>query len=147
MLQQQYITGFVDGEGTFHIAIYKDSRMKHGIKIIPEFHVSQRVSSKHVLQELITSFGCGYLKANHANSKDVTWVYVVRNRHDLMVRIIPFFKRNKLQTEKRHDFEVFARIVEMMHNGAHRTQTGIQKILRLTYSMNNKGKYRKKKYA
>ena len=34
-----YVTGFVDGEGSFHIALYKDIRMKTGWKIIPEFHV------------------------------------------------------------------------------------------------------------
>ncbi len=147
MLNQQYITGFVDGEGTFHIAIYKDPRMKNGIKIIPEFHVSQHVLSKSVLQELVASFGCGYLKANHARSTDATWVYVVRNRDDLLYNIIPFFKRNKLKTAKYHDFELFARIVEMMHEGAHRTQQGLQKILRLAYTMNGKGKHRKKKYA
>ena len=62
MLNPNYILGFVDGEGTFHIAIYKDSQMKYGIKIIPEFHVSQRQNNKKVLEGLEGYFSCGYIR-------------------------------------------------------------------------------------
>ena len=80
-LHPQYIVGFVDGEGSFHVAIYKDDRMKAGIKVIPEFHVSQQVSSRTVLDALCEYFACGYVKENHAkNNRDKTYVYVVRNR-------------------------------------------------------------------
>ena len=55
-LQEWYVSGFVDGEGSFHIALYKDVRMKMGWKVIPEFHVSQRVSSRSVLDSLVQFF-------------------------------------------------------------------------------------------
>ena len=55
-LKPHYVTGFVDGEGSFHIALYKDTKMKTGLKVIPEFHVSQRVSSRNVLDELVKFF-------------------------------------------------------------------------------------------
>src|SRR3989339_1778883 len=76
-----YIVGFVEGEGTFHIALYKDPRMKLGIKVIPEFHVSQSYLRINTIQDIKKYFGCGYLKPNHKyNFKDTTYVYVVRNR-------------------------------------------------------------------
>lgn len=91
-LHPQYVVGFVDGEGSFHVAIYKDPRMKMGIKLIPEFHVSQRVSSRSILERLMDHFLCGYVKANHAkNDRDTTYVYVVRDRIALLTKIIPFF--------------------------------------------------------
>lgn len=146
-LHPQYIAGFVDGEGSFHIAIYKDGQMKTGLKIIPEFHVSQRVSSKDVLEGLIGFFGCGYLKENHsANKKDKTFVYVVRNRQDLLKTIIPFFNKYSLKTEKQKDFILFAKVVEMMQAGEHRNPAGIKKILQLAYQMNQGGRYRRKKH-
>ena len=40
-LDPWYIVGFVEGEGTFHIAFYIDPRMKTKLKVIPEFHVNQ----------------------------------------------------------------------------------------------------------
>ncbi len=143
-LSPWYVSGFVDGEGSFHIAIYKDAKMKTGWKIIPEFHVSQRVSSRSILDELIPFFQCGYVKANHrTNPKDVTYVYVVRDRNDLTEKIIPFFERYPLKTEKANDFRLFARIVRMMINNNHRTDPGVKQIITLAYQMNGSGRYRR----
>lgn len=144
MLNPHYITGFVDGEGSFHVAIYRDSQMKFGIKIIPEFHVSQRENCQKILKDLVQYFKCGYLKKNHAtkpNDKNV--VYVVRNREDLLKKIIPFFEKYLLQTQKRGDFALFAKIVRLMESGRHSHKSGIQKILSYAYLMNQKGKYRR----
>ena len=41
VLNPWYIVGFVEGEGTFHIAFYRDPNMKQRIKVIPEFHINQ----------------------------------------------------------------------------------------------------------
>ena len=143
--QPWYVCGLVDGEGSFHIALYKDVRMKVGIKAIPEFHVSQRVSSRHVLDELIRFFNCGYVKENHhTNPKDVTYVYVVRDRKDLLTRIIPFFEKYQLQTEKRNDARIFAKIVRLMEQRLHRDERGMQQIITLAYTMNGAGRYRKR---
>ncbi len=139
-----YVSGFTDGEGSFHIALYKDVRMKTGWKIIPEFHVSQRISSRSILDQLVTFFACGYVKANHRNNpKDVTYVYVVRDRDDLIETIIPFFERYPLKTEKAKDFQLFARIVRMMVDNNHRTKVGVKNIITLAYQMNGSGRYRR----
>lgn len=144
-LPSWYVTGFVDGEGSFHIAIYKDPRMKAGWKAIPEFHVSQRYTSRNVLEALVTFFGCGYVKLNHrTNPNDVNHVYVVRDRDDLLQKIIPFFQRHKLQTEKAKDFDLFAKIVVLMSKGEHRTINGMKRIVDLAYKMNGGGRYRQR---
>lgn len=145
-LKKWYVSGFVDGEGSFHIAIYQDPRMKTKWKIIPEFHVSQRLSSRQVLDDLVYFFQCGYVKPNHAaNPRDVTYVYVVRDRNDLLTKIIPFFEHYKLVTEKANDFNVFARVVRMIEKGTHREVKGMQEIVRLAYTMNGAGRYRQRK--
>ena len=144
-LKPHYVTGFVDGEGSFHIALYKDTKMKTGLKVIPEFHVSQRVSSRNVLDELVKFFDCGYVKFNHrTNPKDVTCVYVVRNREDLLTKIIPFFRQYKLQTEKAKDFDLFDKIVGLISEGKHRNHSDINQIIDLAYRMNGAGRYRQR---
>ena len=108
-----YIVGFVEGEGTFHLALYKDSKMKQGIKIIPEFHVNQsylRIETLKVIQEY---FKCGYLK------------------------------QNNIKHEKDDTFELFKRIVSLMGEGKHLTKRGTRQIVELSYRMNQGGKYRK----
>ncbi|MBI2552128.1 LAGLIDADG family homing endonuclease [Candidatus Uhrbacteria bacterium] len=144
-LKPWYVTGFVDGEGSFHIAAYKDPRMTTGWKIIPEFHVSQRISSRRVLDALVSFFRCGYVKANHpTNPRDSTYVYVVRDRNDLLTKIIPFFRAHALCTEKVKDFQIFAEVVRMMSDNQHRRKDGLMKIIKLAYTMNGAGRYRKR---
>ena len=144
-LKPWYVSGFVDGEGSFHIAVYKDPRMATGWKIIPEFHVSQRISSRQVLDALVPFFRCGYVKENHrTNPQDSTYVYVVRDRNDLLTKIIPFFSVYKLCTEKENDFQIFAQIVRRMSENQHRTKAGLIQISKLAYTMNGAGRYRKR---
>ncbi len=144
-LSAGYIVGFVDGEGSFHVAVYQDPRMKVGVKFIPEFHVSQRESSRAVLDAFVPFLGCGYVKANHAkNPRDMTYVFVVRDREDLLKKIIPFFQKHLLQTEKANDFSLFANIVTKMANGHHLNKAGAKRLLKIAYRMNQNGRYRKK---
>lgn len=138
-----YVTGLVDGEGSFHIAFQKRSDLPSGISVIPEFHVSQHESSKRVLELVANVLGCGYIKPNHTKSKDKTFVFVVRDRVDLMTKVVPYFHYNQLRTVKMKDFDIFARIVEMVALRQHLRAQGLKKIINLAYKMNNEGKRRK----
>ena len=139
-----YIAGFVDGEGSFHVAIQRNPSTKATWQLVPEFHVSQHVSSKEVLELMRDTLKCGYLKANHRyNPRDETYVYVVRSRNDLATKVIPFFREFQLRTSKQKDFEVFSKIVLRMQNGDHQTIEGLVGLLRLAFSMNRSGKYRR----
>ena len=141
-----YITGFVDGEGCFSVTIQKSNNVRLGIQIIPEFHVSQHQNRAEVLKEIKRVFGCGYIKANNPrNPKDMTSVYVVRNLKDLRNKVVPFFKKYPLISIKQHDFEKFAQVVALMGEGKHLEKDGLAKILKLAFSMNFSGKYRKLK--
>jgi hypothetical protein len=143
-----YIAGFVDGEGSFHVAIQRNPSTKASWQLVPEFHVSQHVSSKDVLELMRDTLKCGYVKANHRhNPNDETYVFVVRSRSDLSAKVIPFFREFQLRTSKRKDFEVFSEIVVGMQNGDHRTTKGLISLLRLAFSMNRSGRYRRMSLA
>lgn len=145
-LNPWYIVGFVEGEGTFHIALYKDSRMCTRIKVIPEFHINQSHLRLVTLEKIRDFFDCGYIKDNHkAKSNDVTKVYVVRDRKDLKKKLVPFFEKYPLLSNKQKDFELFKEVVSLVDQGEHRKITGIKKILRLAYQMNSQGRYRQVK--
>ncbi len=89
-------------------------------------------------------FGCGgiYLNKRYDNHHEHLLKYVVRNRQDLLTRIIPFFEKNPLRTAKKKDFRVFARVVRMMSKGKHLKEQGLEKIWLLVQQMNTR-KYRK----
>ena len=141
-----YIAGFVDGEESFHVAFQRRPDLKFGWQAVPEFHISQNFTSRKVLEAICEALGRGYIKANDAAGKrDKCLVYVVRDRKDLTTKVIPFFERYPLQTEKRKDFEIFRDIVQMMQRGDHLTFANFERLIKAAFSMNANGKYRKRK--
>jgi hypothetical protein len=143
-MEDHYIAGFVDGEGSFHIAFQRSADVRIGWQVIPEFHVSQNVASRYVLEAIRERLNCGNIKANHRGSRnDRTHVLVVRNRQDLSMKVIPFFERYSLHTEKKNDFRMFKQVVAMMNEGSHLATDGFKKIVGLAYAMNANGNRRK----
>ena len=140
-----YISGFVDGEGSFHVAFQKHPDLKFGWQAVPEFHVSQNFTNRDVLEEIRSVLQCGYIKANDAAGKrDKTLVYVVRDREDLLQKVIPFFEKFPLRTEKRKDFQCFRQVVEMMESNEHLRESGFEEIIYIGFPMNAGGRYRKR---
>ena len=134
-----YVAGFVDGEGSFHLAVQRNPSTRWKWQVIPEFHVSQNDGNQHVLELIRVRLGCGYVKPNHRYSNDRTYVLVVRDRNDLATKVVPFFRKYGLRTTKRADFERFALIVEMMKAGRHLNLEGLREILRIAFKMNQGG--------
>ena len=101
-----YIVGFTDGEGCFSLHITKRTRNNLGFFFTPSFSLSQNTPSKHVLEEIRTFFGCGFLRKDRKTSK-----YEVRDLHQLLEKIIPFFEKNKLRTQKIKILSFFVKFV------------------------------------
>ena len=101
-----YIAGYVDGEGSFHIGIQKSQYVKLGYQLVPEFHVSQNTDRNEVLVLIKEILGCGYIKPNDKNNpNDNSEVLVVRDRKDLTTKVIPFFEQYPIISSKQEDFK------------------------------------------
>ena len=75
--------------------------------------------------------------------RDKSLVYVVRNRDDLLTKVIPFFRAHPILSEKRLEFETFAVIVAAMENREHLSAEGFHRLLDLAVNMNGGGRYRR----
>ena len=131
-LEPQWIVGFVDGEGCFHVGISEHADMKAGYQILPEFTVVQHKRDVQTLHALKDFFGCGVVRTNHGDRL----AYRVRGREHLLERIIPFFEQHQLKTKKRVDFQKFRKVVRMMAGDRHLTSEGIEEIRRIKVQMN-----------
>jgi hypothetical protein len=141
---EAYLSGFADGEGTFSIGLTRRPDLPFGFQIVPEFRVSQNGERITVLQVFQATLGCGRLIENDRQRlNDHTFVLVVRRRSDLQNRVVPFFRRNPLISEKRNDFESFATLVMAMADGEHRYRTGFERLVRLAFETNGAGRYRR----
>ena len=140
----QYVVGFVEGEGSFHVAVQRNGSTRLGLQVIPEFHVSQNRERAGVLTLVQQVLGCGYIKTNHpGNLRDRSVVLVVRNRQDLVERVVPFFEQFPLRSSKQREFQTFATILRAMERGEHLTKHGMTQILHQAFAMNG-GRYRKR---
>jgi LAGLIDADG endonuclease len=137
-----YISGYVDGEGSFSVVVNRNPSCRSGYQLVPEFHVSQNGDRAQVLEIIRARFGgCGYIKRN--GRRDRALVYVVRKREDLLTRVIPFFEACPLLSSKHCDFEKFSKVVRAMASGHHRTSEGFLELLETAVSMNGNGRFRK----
>ena len=129
-LTSQWIAGFVDGEGCFHVGYYKSGQIQ------PEFTVVQHTRSIKVLYALKSFFGCGSVRQQKPN----LWYYRVRRRSDLLDTIIPFFEKNELKTHKKVDFIRFRWITIQCSRNNHLNDEGLKWILRIRNLMNRNRK-------
>ena len=133
-LQAQWIVGFVDGEGCFHIGINQNPIMKLGYQVLPEFTVIQHKRNVQILYALKDYFGCGVVRNNHGDRM----CYRVRGHQNLLQTIVPFFEKHQLKTNKKVDFIKFRRVVLMMNEDAHLSSEGLDDIRQIQLQMNKK---------
>jgi hypothetical protein len=118
---EQWIVGFVDGEGCFSIALYPNRSYQLGWQVLPDFVVVQGKRSIDVLYELKWFFGCGniYVNRRHDNHREDMYRWSVRSQADLVTRIIPFFEQYPLRTAKKDEFLRFRKVLHMMVRREH----------------------------
>ena len=132
-LNAQWIVGFVDGEGCFHIGINQNQTMKLGVQVLPEFTVVQHEVDLQVLYALKDYFGCGVVRKNHGTR----FCYRVRGQENLLQRIVPFFEKHQLKTRKRVDFAKFRKVVLLMEKEEHLNPDGLEQIVKIKRTMNS----------
>ena len=145
-----WVIGFVDGEGCFSINFVKQPNRKEknkirkgyktGYQIFHEFAITQGESSLGSLEKIKNFFGVGniYINKRYDNHKEHLYRYVVRKREDLTNVIIPFFKKYKLRTSKKNNFETFVVCMGEIKQNKHLTKRGSIKIAKRTEIMNQK---------
>jgi hypothetical protein len=133
-----WLVGFVDGEGCFSRPVLRNSSMRLGWQVQPSFAVVQGESSREVLEEMVSFFGCGrvYRNRRRDNHRDDLLRYCVGRFEHLRDVIVPFFSTNPLRTSKRGNFERFAQVIDLMALRRHLTVRGLIEIAEIAQTMN-----------
>ncbi len=141
MFTPEYITGLVDGEGSFTVHVRNPKtggNVKRRAKAEPRFYVKLVEKDKAILHHLKRYFGCGnvYFQKDKRPRHQNCYRYEVAGRDDLEKTIIPFFREHPLQfPSKQKDFKVFCGLMDMIHAGAHLTDEGLLKMIVLKEQM------------
>ena len=145
-ISDEYLTGFVEGEGCFYVGFSKRNDLPLGWQVITEFHLSQNPGGRNILEAFQERLECGYLKPNHPKSeKDKTWVLIIKDREDLKEKLIPFFQKHPLHSQKAKEYVVFKKVLETTQLKEHLSLDGFKKIVDLVFQLprNTKKRYSK----
>ncbi len=138
LLTNDWLVGFVDGEGCFSCPIFRQRSMRLGWQVQPIFAVVQGESSRGVLDQIVAFFGCGkvYVNRRNDNHREDLCSYQVFKHADLRDVIVPFFEANPLRTTKRENFVKFAEVVRLKELRAHLSVQGLIEIAEIAQTMN-----------
>jgi len=131
-LSPEWIVGFIDGEGCFHVGISKHEDLRSGFQILPELTVVQHERDIDLLYELRSWMNCGVVRRNHGDR----FCWRVRKLKNLSDIILPFFERYPLRSKKAVEYLKFRKVVIMMQKEEHLSEKGFQEILKIASEMN-----------
>lgn len=134
ILDPNWIVGFIDGEGCFHVSVAKNKTMKLGYQVSLEFSITQHIRDEELMTKFIDFFGCGYV----INDTPMKVQYRIRDRQDLSGKLFPFLDQNLLMTVKSLDYLDFKLVHSMLEDKLHLTQKGLDDIRAIQAGMNLK---------
>jgi hypothetical protein len=126
-----WVVGFIDGEGTFHVAIQKNSTMALGYQVQLQFAITQHIRDEELMSKFPQFFNCGYI----AGDGDTKKQFRIRDfkKMDHLFELIDHYP---LLTQKRLDAEAFRQVHAMMCKGLHLTSGGLADIRVIKDTMN-----------
>ena len=135
-----YLSGFVDGEGSFSASLRKGNGHRLGWQVQLTFNVAQRDITN--LELLKRHLKCGRLQ----NRNDGIHYFVVADYRSIVDHVIPFFEKFRFQSELRaKNFSLFRHIALLMDQHKHLDPRGLREIVSIREKL-NEGKGRKRKY-
>jgi len=136
-----FIAGFVSGEGCFYVTVSSSSLKAHC-----GFSIRVRADDLELIRTIWRALDfAGNIHHISAKRYRYNWdsiqrhdavMLIVRKLDELTNNIIPFFDKYPLRGQKRRNYEIWRQVVMMMERGEHRTAEGLEKILALKAEMN-----------
>ena len=136
IINPYWVSGFVDGEGTFYVGINKNTTMTIGYQVLPEFRIVQHKKDMKLLHELKKYFNCGVVRINHDDRFELR----IRSIEHINDNVIPHFDKYQLITQKKFDFIKFKKIINLINQNKHITKNGLIEIIDISSRMNRKEK-------
>jgi len=130
-LDPNFVSGFIDGEGSFSVTFIKDKSYKSGWQIKTSFSIGLHKKDLALLEEIKNFFGVGGISKKGVNGIQ----YYVNSPKDLLV-IENHLNSYCLLTQKQADFILFKLIMDLIRRKKHLTPEGINEIVSCKAIMN-----------
>jgi len=132
-ISNDFISGFIDGDGSFFISFQKDTKIKIG------FNITNDKDSKPLLEKIKIKFN-NIGTIIEGTKKEL--VYVVNGLNQINDNLIPFMDENPIFSERASHYDKFRTVALLLKREKPLTLKNKINIVNLAYEMNKKGKHR-----
>lgn len=130
-LDPDFVSGFIDGEGSFSVTFIRDKSYKSGWQIKTSFSIGLHKKDLAILEKIKLFFGVGGISSKGANGIQ----FYVNSPKDLLI-IENHLEKFPLLTQKQVDFILFKNIMEFIRRKEHLTKEGLNEIVSWKAAMN-----------
>jgi hypothetical protein len=134
IIDPNWFAGFVDGEGSFIVFIYK-SKTTTGYAVKLTFSLSQNYRDKELLSSCVNFLNCGRVSEKPQTSSVELLITKFSHIED---KLIPLFNKYPLFGIKQRDYEDFCKIALLIKHKVHLTNEGLEQIRQIKSGMNRK---------
>jgi len=132
-ISNDFISGFIDGDGSFFISFQKDTKIKIG------FNITNDKDSKPLLENIKNKFN-NIGTIIEGTKKEI--VYIVNGLNQINDNLIPFMDENPIFSERASHYDKFRTVALLLKREKPLTLKNKINIVNLAYEMNKKGKHR-----
>lgn len=124
-LDPWYVTGLVDGEGCFCLTINTENKRRKSSVVtyrywIADFSIHMRQDEQPILKAVQRFFNAG--KVNSVGKYRVVH-FSIRDRHDIISKLISHFEKFPLRAKKQKDFNLWKEAVLILELAKSRKKT------------------------
>ena len=132
-LSNEFISGYIDGDGSFFISFQKDGQIKTG------FNITSDLQSKPLLEKIQKQFN-NIGTINEGTKKEL--IYVINGINQINDSLIPFMDNNPIFSERALHYVKFRTVSILLKKEKPLQFKTKLNIVDLAYNMNKKGKHR-----
>jgi len=129
-----FVSGLVDAEGSFGVTLVRKESSTIGYSVLIYFEIALNKKDQQLLETIKQVLGID--KSLYYNKSDNTLKLRVSNLDVLINNVIPHFNKYPLFSQKRVDFLLMCKIVELVQEKKHLTTEGLNEILSIKAAMN-----------
>jgi hypothetical protein len=128
------VSGLVDAEGSFGVNVVRKETSKIGYSVLIYFEIALNKKDRQLLETIKQVLGVE--KDLYYNKNDDTLKLKLSNLDELINNVMPHFNKYPLFTQKRVDFLLMCKVLEIVQEKRHLTIEGLNEILSIKAAMN-----------
>ena len=135
LLNNSWISGFIDAEGCFNVTLFKRKAMKLGYQVKLRFMIDQKDSLESML--LIKDQLNLFLTNRKINKAGTDSIHRIETNSFIKVPlIIDYINKFNLKTKKKEAFNKWVKVYELVNKKEHLTENGLIEIRKISKQVN-----------